>query len=861
MMFNRPIFNLFSLGMLGGLCACAAATDGRAAPLPAAHPGYEARLAASFEPNLGQADREIQFLSRGRGYTLLLRPHEAVLRLRTEKQAAPGTDDRALAARRDPLRSGRAGTTTTVRMRLLGADPQAEGELVQPLAGRVNYLMGRDSRRWKKGVPTYGQVRYTEVYSGIDLVYYGREGLLEYDFVVAPGADPAAIRLAFDGLLDTGGRPPLEVDPQGALVLHTAEGEIRKPRPTVYQEVAGKRVPVQGDYVLFPTGDARSPEVGFRLARYDRTRPLVIDPVIVYSTYLGGSRSENFVDADIRLSSIAADAEGCAFVLGTTTSADFPVTPGAYQSTYAGPAGGDYYGDLFVAKFSPDGSQLVYATYLGGSGAEAGYDIAIDGSGNAYVTGATNSNDFPVLNAVQAQRSTSKTSPDAPDAFVAKLNAEGSGLVFSTYLGAPEPDGGRCITVSNQGEATVCGITFDDFEFPIVNPFQGSGDGGRGDVFVARFTPAGDTLAYSSYLGGNNGIDEPAGMAVDGAGNVYIVGTTSVPTKDSNNFPTLNAVQPFFGGGFNDFFVSKVSRAGELIYSTYLGGSSTDFGKGIAVDPLGNAYVTGYISSKDFPQAEEDHTAFGSGQRYACVVKLNPEGNGLVYTTFIAANLGVDIGLRADGHVYVVGDTDRTYPIRTEMPPNFARGTFVARLNPTGTEIVSTSFILASAQAIAVDALGNMYLTGDVFLKNFETANALQPKAARRSNRRTPKAEITDAFVAKITSAYVPPGGRLVVTPRKLNFGNVKLGSPPVTRRLRIRNTGREFIAALVGWTSPPFIVPSTKTEFPLAPGETREVEVSFTPPARGRFSSKLAITSTDPRKRVLNVTLNGRGK
>ncbi len=860
MIFNRPLLACLTLSLVAGLGVCNSAASPSDPDSPET-PGYEARLSAHFEPNLGQAVPEVDFLSRGRGYTLLLQPDAAVLRLRNERREDDQNGGNSPKVMRDFQRKGRAATATTVRMRLVGANPDARGELIDPGLGRVNYLMGRDPRRWKREVPTYGRAHYTAIYAGIDLDYYGREGLLEYDFIVHPGADPSVIRLAFDGLLGTNGTPPLEIDAQGALVLRTASGEIRKPRPTIYQERGGKRIPVMGEYTLLPVEGAAAPEVGFRLADYDRSRPLVIDPVIVYSTYLGGSRSENFVDADIRLSSIAADADGCAYVMGTTTSADFPVTPGAFQSNYAGPDGVDYHGDLFVAKISPDGSQLVYATYLGGSRGEAGYDIAVDGSGHAYLTGATNSDDFPVLNAVQPVRSTGKDSQDAPDAFVTKLNPEGSGLIFSTYLGAPEPDGGRCITVSNQGEATVCGITFDDFFFPLVNPFQDSGDGGRGDVFVARFNAAGTALAYSSYLGGNNGIDEPAGMAVDGAGDVYIVGTTYVPTKDSNNFPVLNAVQPLFGGGFNDFFVSKVSRAGELVYSTYLGGSSTDFGKGIAVDPQGNAYITGYISSKDFPRAIENHTSFGTGQRYACVVKLNPEGSSLVYTTFIAANLGVDIGLRADGHVYVVGDTDRTYPIRTEMPPNFARGTFVARLNPTGTEIVSTSFILASAQAIAVDALGNMYLTGDVFLKNFETANAIQAQAARKSNRRTPIAEITDAFVAKITSAYVPPGGRLVVTPRTLNFGNVKLGSPPVTRKLRIKNTGREFIAALVGWTPAPFVGPATRPEFPLAPGETREIEVSFTPPAKGRFSGKLAITSTDPRKRVLNINLSGRGR
>lgn len=802
---------------------------------------YRAQIVHHFERNEGQADPRVEFLARGRGYSLMLQPTGALLQVRSPRvQPVPAAEV----------------VTTRVRMELVGGNPHASGQALDALPGKVNYLQGNDRRDWRIGVPTFSRVRYSGVYPGIDLVYHGREGLLEYDFVVAPGSDPQEIRLRFAGLQSGPEGDSLRIDPDGALVLETAQGVIRKPRPVVYQDVAGKRRAVSGEYRLFPAADGGAPEVGFRLGEYDRRKTLVIDPVIVYSTYLGGTNAENYLNSDLRLAAIAADSEGCAYVAGTTTSTDFPVTPGAFQTSYAGPiklAGQvDQHGDAFICKLSADGSQMLYATYLGGSDSESAHDIAVDDEGCAYVTGRTASVNFPVANAYQAQ----KRGPG--DVFITKLNAQGSGLIFSTYLGGTGDESGRCITVSPAGEIGVAGTTVS-FDFPLVNAYQEIGGLETVDMFVARFTADGSQLGFSTYLGGNVGQDEPAGMAVDGGGSLYICGTTS---GLNSTFPTHNALQRDYAG-FSDFVAAKFSHAGELQYSTFLGGSTTDYGRGIAVDHLGNAYLTGYISSKDFPRAEENHTTFGSGSRFACVVKLNPEGNGLVYTTFIAANLGIDIGLRKDDEVYtvyVVGDTDRKYPVKTEMPPNFQRGTFVARLNPTGTEIISTSFILAAAQAIAVDRIGDMYLTGDVYLKNFETANALQPLPARRTNRRIPSPEITDAFVAKITSAFAI-GGRLVVSPPSLNFGTLPAGTTSVTKKVRLRNTGRGILIAKVGWTPVPFSGPATGPEFELIPGIPRELEFTFTPPAKGSFSAKVSITSTDLRKRVATLTLRGRGK
>jgi hypothetical protein len=379
-----------------------------AAPLTASQ--TYGRLPLHFEANQGQTHQDVRFLARGPGYSLYLTAGEAVLVL-----TKPNPDaKRELRSTPERLSTQARGTPVVVRMSLVGAAPKPFVSGLDELPGKANYFVGNDPAKWRTNVPTYAKVHYREVYPGIDLVYYGNQRRLEYDFVVAPGADPKRIVLGFQGA------QRLELNAEGELVLHAAGGAIRQRVPVIYQEIDGARREIEGGYVL--KGANR---VGFQVAAYDRSRPLVIDPTLVYSTYLGGS------GFDIG-SGIAVDAAGAAYVTGLTTSVDFTAgcTPPCtvLDATRGGPS------DAFVTKLNATGTALVYSTYLGGSGGEFGFGIAVDAAGAAYVTGLTDSADFTagctlpctVLNA---------TLRGLFDAFVAKLNATGTALVYSTYPG------------------------------------------------------------------------------------------------------------------------------------------------------------------------------------------------------------------------------------------------------------------------------------------------------------------------------------------------------------------------------------------------------------------------------------------
>jgi hypothetical protein len=599
------------------------------------------KLPLSFEANQGQTDSQVKFLARGRGYALFLTPTEAVLSL-AKPQAQAHAETSATSS---PEASG-----TVLAMQLSGANPEPQVTGNDALPGRVNYLRGKDPAHWHTQIPTYAKVAYEGIYPGVDLVYYGNQGQLEYDFVVAPGADPGALKLVFRGA------DRIEIKAAGELVLSTASGDIRMHAPVIYQETAGVRTTVAGGYVL-----KEPQQVSFEVAAYDTSRPLVIDPMLVYSTYLGGSGFD-------RGDGIAVDDGGNAYVTGGTISADFP-TVNAVQPAFAG---GET--DAFVAKLTPNGGQLLYSTYLGGSGFDNGFEIAADNSGNAYVAGGTASADFPTVNAVQPAFAGGEN-----DAFVAKLTPNGGQLLYSTYLGGRNNEFGFGIVVDIRGNAYVTGFTAST-DFPTVNAVQPA-LGGDIDAFVAKLTPNGSQLLYSTYLGGNGFDRSFGGIVVDVRGNAYVAGGTA-----STDFPTVNAVQPAIGGE-SDAFVAKLTPNGsQLLYSTYLGGNGGDESFAIAVDNSGNAYVTGSTASADFPTVNAVQPALG-GDIDAFVAKLTPNGSQLLYSTYLGGS-GFDSGfeIAADdrGNAYVAGRTASTdFPTVNAVQPAFAGGeedAFVAKL-------------------------------------------------------------------------------------------------------------------------------------------------------------------------------------
>jgi hypothetical protein len=680
------------------------------------------KLPLHFEANQGQTHKDVRFLARGPGYGVYLTPGEAVLvltRADAKREAQPQAKPVAL------------------RISLVGAARKPRVSGLEELPGKANYFIGKDQSQWRTDVPTYARVHYREIYPGIDLVYYGNQRQLEYDFVVAPGADPSKIVLGFKGA------DKLEIDAEGNLVLHAAGNDIRQHKPVIYQEVDGIRREIDGGYVL-----KSGKRVGFQLAAYDTSRALVIDPVVLsYSTYLGGSGSESGFG-------IAVDADGNAYVTGYAGS--IPTTSGAFQPALRGSL------NAFVTKLNSAGSALVYSTFLGGSGTDGGAGIAVDTSGNAYITGGTSSTDFPTTAGAFQTACALGAFGSCQDAFVTKLNPNGSGLIYSTYLGGSAYDYGSGIAVDSSESAYVAGNT-NSANFPTTqNAFQTTFGGGPTDpnfgpppdAFVTKLNPAGSGLIYSTYLGGDDQ-DTGQGIAVDTSGIAYVAGYTR-----SIKFPTtFGAFQPVFGGGLWDAFVTKVDSTGStLVYSTYLGGSGFDQAFAIAVDDRGHAYITGRTGSA-FPIVNAFQSSSGGGFD-AFVTKLDLTGSALVYSTYLGGSSGEEgegIAVDLQGNAYVTGVTDSTnFPTTLgAFQPAHAGGNgqdaFVTKLGPSGSALVYSSYLGGSGYevgfAIAVDRRGNAYVTGETNSFDFRTTpGAFSPIFNG----------FQDAFVAKITDIALP---------------------------------------------------------------------------------------------------------
>ncbi len=722
------------------------------------------KLPLAFEPNVGQTDARVRFLARDGGMTTFFTDRETVMVLSRSRQAAPPEIEQAV-----------------VRMKLEGAGQPGPATGLEKLPGISNYFIGNDPAKWRRDVPHFARIQYEGVYPGIDLVWYGNQQRLEYDFLVAPGADPKQIQVAYEGV------ESLLVDAGGDLVLRTALGEIRQQKPRVYQDVGGKQVEVRARYAVLASN-----RVTFALGRYDRMRQLRIDPVVlVYSTYLGG----NGYDSG---QAIAVDGAGSAYVTGYTISTNFP-TQSPYQATNRG------FPNAFVTKLTPAGDALVYSTYLGGSGiaptgftdVNAGRGIAVDGAGSAYVTGDTNSTDFPTQSPYQASLRGSK------NAFVTKLAPAGNALVYSTYLGGRDTDSGRGIAVDGTGSAYVTGATTST-NFPIQTPYQATLQGSS-NAFVSKLTPAGNALVYSTYLGGSR-IDRATSIAVDGAGSAYVTGDTL-----STNFPTQSPYQATLPGSDNAF-VTKLTPAGNaLVYSTYLGGSNLDFGAGIAVDGVGSAYITGITYSTNFP-TQAPYQATLRGRQNAFVTKLTPAGNALVYSTYLGGStddLGIGIAVDGAGSAYVTGYTFSTnFPTQSPYQATLQGSTnvFVTKLAPAGNALLYSTYLRGSiGYAIAVDGAGSAYITGQTG-PDFPTQSPYQ--ATLQGN--------TNAFVTKLASPAIS------LTIGKTHTGNFTpgqngatyavtvssaAGSSPTTGAVTVTETvppGMTLVSmAGAGWTCP----------------------------------------------------------
>lgn len=712
--------------------------------LPATHhvelAAHYGTLPLTFEVNHGQAGARVKYLARGPGYGLFLTADEAVLNLIVcrppgESQSPDALPLAAKVQNSDYRRNDGETATVVVRVKVLGASPHAQVTGEAPLPGRSNYFIGNDKSQWHTGIAQYAKVRYRGIYPGIDLVYYGNQQQLEYDFVIAPGADPDVIRLAYRGV------NRLSLDQQGNLHIQTQGGELVQHAPTVYQMRDGHMQSVVGHFRLIRQGP--NTEVAFALGAYDHRQPLIIDPVLEYSTYLGGSADFESANA------IAVDNNGNAYVAGFTASTDFP-TANPLQSAYAGGVSGSF-GDAFVAKLSADGRSLIYSTYLGGSRGDIARTIAVDVNGNGYVVGDTASDNFPTVNPLQAN----KTGSDqfVPDAFVAKLNAAGSALIYSTYLGGSGTESGNAVAVDRGGDAYIAGNT-NSADFPTVNPFQsnlrpGASPSHTLDGFIAKLDAGGGALVYATYLGGSD-LDGIRGIAVDTGGGAYVAGSTF-----SSDFPTVSALQATKPGSPASPFVAEVDATGSaLIYSTYLdgnNGSQYDGAVGIAVDSGGDVYVVGETSATDFPTTAKAFQAHNAGGVDAFIARLRAGGSALVYSTYVGSS-GDDVvgGIAVDaaGNAYVLGVTATgDFPTVNPLQAKLAGASdfFISQLDANGSRLIFSTFFGGSGPdgADAAIALGpgrTIYVAGRTDSSDFPTAHPIEAHDAGGN----------DAFVAKI---------------------------------------------------------------------------------------------------------------
>jgi hypothetical protein len=681
-------------------------------------------LPLQFELNAGQSVPSVAFLTHLPGSVVYFTSSGVVMSL--ESGGKPSVRENM--SRTSVARATSPALYNTVELRFLEANPAPKIESGSSLQGKVNYLRGNDPGQWLTNLPTYASVTYRDLYKGIDLSYAGTGTTLKGTYTVAAGADPTHIHWHY------GGAGTVSVDTSGNLNIHVggseteSQGMLTEQAPVAWQVIDGARVAVDAHYSVSADGT-----IGIVLGAYSRIYPLTIDPTFIYSTYLGGSGND-------RGTSIAVDPSGNIYVAGDTSSTNFPLM-NPYQPTNHGSS------DIFFSKFNPSGSALVYSTYLGGGGSDFPQSIKVDGSGNVYLTGFTDSTNFPLMNPYQPTYG-----GGAADAFVTKMDSTGSALIFSTYLGGGGGDYGESMVLDSTGNIYLSGETHSG-NFPLASPIQPFLRG-FADAFITKLNSAGSALVFSTYLGGNGG-EGAYGVGIDGSGNVYVDGATT-----SFDFPTLNPIQPSFGGGPYDAFVTKLNAAGtSLVYSTYLGGSNNDVGRTLAVDSLGAVYFNGYTNSTNYPVVNAIQPANGGGWDMF-ISKVNSSGTGLAYSTYLGGSNdeggATQFGIAVDGQgaAYVIGETQSTnFPTANPIQPSNAGGldAFVSKLNPTGSALVYSTYLGGSGNdsgwSIALDTANNAFVTGYTASLDFPVTNPFQPASAGG----------TDAFIAKINDLPLPP--------------------------------------------------------------------------------------------------------
>jgi len=668
-----------------------------------------------FIPNKGQVDENVLFYAKASRYTLWMTKeglvfdsimHQGTYLDASPRQARYNTDSlchrvtESLKFERD-----------VSRLIFLNTNKNLEVDPFDITKHRVNYIIGTDKSKWKTNILTSKAVLYKELYNNIDLKVYGIEREIEYDWIVKPGGEVSDINLEYKNVKNT------KIDKKGNLVVGMKFGQLRHAKPLGYQVIGGKKIEVEANFK-----EIRQNTFRFEIGKFNKNYELIIDP-LVYCTYHGGSDVETG-------RAIAVDKKGAAYVAGYTKSTDFP-TQNPINGTKIG---GD---DIYITKINPQGNALLYSTYMGGSDNDYCWGIAVDKKGAAYVTGLTNSTDFPTKNPVQG------TIGGNTDTFITKINPQGSSLAYSTYLGGSDTDYGYAgIAVDKKGSAYVTGQTRST-DFPTKNPIQGT-IGGSTDTYVAKINPQGSALVYSTYLGGSDS-DFGWGIAVDEKGAAYITGSTYSP-----DFPTKNPVQKNHAGGNSDAFITKINAKGSaLVYSTYHGGSGYDYGSGITVDKKDSAYVTGGTESTDFPTKKPIQKKNG-GDQDSFITKIHKKGKRLIYSTYHGGSdydYGYGITVDKKGNAYVAGGTKSTdFPTKNPVQKKLAgdQDGSITKIHKKGKRLVYSTYHGGSdydyCYKIAVDEKSIAYVVGSTNSTDFPTKNPVQKKLAGNQ----------DAFITKI---------------------------------------------------------------------------------------------------------------
>ncbi|HUO15045.1 MAG TPA: SBBP repeat-containing protein [Verrucomicrobiae bacterium] len=788
---------------------------------------FSPRLPLTFEANRGQSASQVNFLSRGNGYTAFLSAGSVALSLHPD-HSQPSDFTGSKNATNQQARA------VNLQFSLVGSSkaPLAIGEGIQ--VGKVNYFFGNDPNKWITNVPTYSSVHYKDVYPDVDLVYYGHQRQMEYDFIVQPGADPRSIQIEV-----TGGNA-LSLDGDGNLALTAGTEQVRLQRPILYQIVNGQRAEVDGGYVMLsPT------RIGFRVSSYDRGKALIIDPVLVYSTYLGGSGID-------QSTGLAVDSTGNIYVVGYANAADFTVTQ------FGTVASGSNH--VFVVKLDSTGSNLLYADYIGGNSDDYGVGLALDAANEVYLTGSTTSSNFPVANAFQAQQ------PGPYTGFISKLSANGASLLFSTYVGGNAFDQPTGIAIDPSGDVTIAGYTMSQ-NFPVGNAYQSTVSPNQGGAygyygFLTKFTSNGSSLVFSTYLSGSTTVAQNCGspcypmpfntvnaLAVDSNGNAYVAGTTN-----TNNYPTSEgSYQPsnLTTQDANIGFISKFNSTGGLGYSTYFYPSSGNPVQisAAAVDSNGSLIFAGSAQSDGtFPVTSAstaicDPSVYGYNCSSAFTTKLDPTGSTLLYSTFLGPNnfaTPAAIALDGSDNAYILSSTSSPLYQTTNAIESYSNNSdlLLVEIDAAADTQLFSTYLGGngndSPSGIAVDGSGNIYLAGVTNSTDLPiTAGAFQTQFGGN----------LDTFLAKISPAESPG---VVMTPLALQYPVQQVGVATQAQQVTLRNMGSATLTISSTSVSGDFSE-SDNCEGSVPAAGSCVLNVTFTPSTAGLRTGSVSISDNAP--------------